>query len=207
MTDTRIHGLYAITAPELSGDHLIADCRAALHGGARLLQYRHKAATDTERLAQAQRLVALCREHDAPLIINDDLALARRCGADGVHLGQTDGGVAEARHQLGEQAIIGVSCHGDLALAHAATKAGASYVAFGRFFESHTKPHAPAADPAVLGEPLPLAKVAIGGVTPDNGARLIRAGASALAVIHALFASHDIEATARQFARLFSEES
>ena len=208
MMDARIHGLYAITAPALSGSaYLLEDCAAALRGGARLLQYRDKQASDSERLTHSHSLASLCREHGAWLIINDDLALARRCGAAGVHLGQSDGDVAEARRQLGDQAIIGVSCHNDPALARRAVAAGASYVAFGRFFQSHTKPQAPAADPSVLAEPLPVPKVAIGGVTPDNGASLIRAGASALAVIHALFASQDIEATARQFARLFPEDS
>lgn len=201
-----IRGLYAITDPQLTpGEKLLPACAAALSGGARLLQYRDKQATPDQRMEQAMALSQLCQQHNAQLIINDDIALAQACGA-GLHLGQSDGNVAEARASLGPDAIIGVTCHACLDLAHAAIASGASYVAFGRFFPSKTKPGAPAADADVLGHDLPVPKVAIGGVTPDNGAGLIRAGASALAVIHALFASDDIEATARQFARLFSEE-
>lgn len=202
-----IRGLYAITDPSLIAparlEHSVA---AALDGGARLVQYRDKPASPAERLQRATALRQLCEARGARLLVNDDLELAIAVGAHGVHLGQSDGDIADARRRLGSDAIIGVTCHANTALADAAVAAGASYVAFGRFFPSHTKPKAPPAAVDVLGHDLPVPKVAIGGITPDNAAQLIRAGASALAVIHALFASDDIEATARRFARLFPED-
>lgn len=207
MAEYRVQGLYAITDPTLiAADQLLTAVTAALAGGARLVQYRDKLASPAERLQRASALRQLCDDHGARLLVNDDLELAIRAGAHGVHLGQSDGDVRVARARLGADAIIGVTCHGDQALADAAAAAGASYVAFGRFFPSHSKPQAPAAPTSVLGHDLPVPKVAIGGITPDNAPQLIRAGASALAVIHALFASDDIEATARRFARLFPED-
>src|SRR5690606_21849378 len=116
-----------------------------------------------------------------------------------------DGGVRAARDLLGPDAIIGVSCHGDARLAQQTASEGASYVAFGRFFPSHTKPQAPGADSTVLATALPVPKVAIGGITPDNAGQVIDAGVGASAVLHGLFASDDIEATARRFATLFPE--
>ena len=204
----RIRGLYAITDPQLTpADRLLTCCEAALRGGARLLQYRDKQAGSAERRRHAESLRDLCRDHNATLLINDDVALAAAIGATGVHIGQQDGAVSDARARLGAQALIGVSCHGSEALAQAAVTDGADYVAFGRFFVSHTKPQAAAAEIAVLATPLPVAKVAIGGITPDNAAPLINAGADALAVIHGLFAAPDIASRARAFQRLFTEDS
>ena len=206
MADVR--GLYAITDPQLiPAERLEQACAAALRGGARLLQYRDKPASSAERQQRASRLAALCRDHGALFLINDDPELAAEVGADGVHLGQSDGAVARARALLGPDAIIGVTCHGSLELARAAAAAGADYVAFGRFHASRTKPGAVAADPSILTAPLPLPRVAIGGITPDNAPALIAAGADAVAVIHSLFSAPDIEAQARRFARLFSEET
>lgn len=212
MANARIRGLYAITDPQLiGGERLLPACEQALRGGARILQYRDKNAARAELIENGRALKLLCQRYGALLLINDDSSLAAEIEADGVHIGQTDGDIARAREHLGDHAIIGVTCHGDVQLAQRAIEQGADYVAFGRFFASHTKPHAPAADIKVLSEPLfhsnrMVAKVAIGGVTPDNAPQLVRAGASALAVIHALFASDDIEATARRFARLFPED-
>jgi thiamine-phosphate pyrophosphorylase len=200
-----IRGLYAITDPALiPAEQLLAACEAALRGGARLLQYRDKPASQAERRQRATSLRDLCRDHGALLLINDDPQLAATIGADGVHIGQSDGGVQRARQLLGPDAIIGITCHGDPELAKAAAEAGANYVAFGRFYPSRTKPGAAAANPAVLATALPLPKVAIGGVTPDNASALIAAGADAVAVIHSLFSAADIEAQARLFANLFS---
>lgn len=200
-----IRGLYAITDPTLiPAERLLAACEAALRGGARLLQYRDKPASQTERLQRAASLRDLCRDYGAMLLINDDPELAAEIGADGVHIGQSDGGIQHARQLLGPEGIIGVTCHGSADLAISAAEAGANYVALGRFYPSHTKPGAAAANPAVLATSLPLPKVAIGGVTPDNAPALIAAGADAVAVIHSLFSAADIEAQARLFANLFS---
>ena len=127
--------------------------------------------------------------------------------AAGVHLGQGDTALIDARRLLGEQAIIGITCHADLALAQAAREQGANYLAFGRFYPSTTKPNAPAADTQVLGlaKQFQLPVTAIGGITLSNAEPLIRAGADLLAVAGGLF-STDISATAkraREFSRLF----
>lgn len=204
---SRISGLYAVTDPLLTpGDRMLEAAEAALSGGARLLQYRDKGADQATRLHRAARLALICRDHGATFIVNDDAALAAQVEADGVHLGQSDGALATARGLLGTGKLIGVSCHGRLDLAEKAAQAGADYLALGRFFPSHTKPEAPSVDLDTLIEArrrfdLPL--VAIGGVTADNGATLIEAGADALAVVHALFGATDIAAAARRLSALF----
>lgn len=204
----KIQGLYAITDPTLvPASQLLQACAAALRGGARLLQYRDKLASASEQRQRAASLRDLCRDHGALFLINDDPELAADIGADGVHIGQSDGGIERARQLLGEQAVIGISCHGSPDLARAAAEAGANYVAFGRFYPSVTKPQAPAADPAVLATDLAIPVVAIGGITPDNASTLIRAGADAVAVVHSLFSATDIEAQARAFSRLFNATS
>ncbi|MFN2360852.1 MAG: thiamine phosphate synthase [Marinobacter sp.] len=202
-------GLYAITDSQLlPADRLLAAVDAALRGGAVLVQYREKSAPQPERLRQARDLAALCRNAGVPLIINDDPELARRCSAAGVHLGQSDHSLVYARQQLGEHAIIGATCHADLALAASADRDGADYLAFGRFFNSTTKPDAPAADTSVLARARQFGKpvTAIGGITVDNGETLIRAGADQLAVVGGLFHGGlaSIEERARQFTRLFA---
>lgn len=201
-----IRGLYAVTDPDLTpGERLFDACEQALRGGARLLQYRDKGATAAQRAQRAARLRALCTRYGALFIVNDDPWLAARVGADGVHLGLEDTTLEVARDLLGPDAIIGVTCHADVARARAMANAGADYVAFGRFYPSRSKPTAPPAPLAVLSTPLPVPRVAIGGITPDNARPLIAAGAAAVAVIHGLFGSNDIERTARHFAGLFQE--
>jgi thiamine-phosphate pyrophosphorylase len=118
-----------------------------------------------------------------------------------VHLGQSDGSVREARRLLGDAAIIGVTCHSDLELARRAKAEGASYVAFGRFYGSSTKPLAQAADPAVLvmaSREIALPVVAIGGIGSDNMAPLLRAGAHTLAVCHSLFGAPNVAGAAKE---------
>ena len=201
------HGLYAVTEPGLiaTGDWATR-VNAAIAGGAALIQYRDKADAEPHRLDQLRAIVTLCHAQGVPLIVNDDITLATAVGADGVHLGRDDARLAAARQALGAHAIIGVSCYNDLSRAVVAAEAGADYVAFGRFFPSHTKPHAPRADAEILS----LAKrrvnvpvVAIGGITADNGAALIAAGADLLAVIHGVFGQADVTAAARSIAGLF----
>ncbi|TBW49666.1 thiamine phosphate synthase [Marinobacter halodurans] len=201
-------GLYAITDPDLlPGDRLVPAVEAAIRGGAVLVQYRDKEATETERLARARDLVSLCTDNQVPLLINDDAALAKRVGAAGAHLGQEDGNLAEARSLLGPEAILGKTCHASLELARAARDAGADYLAFGRFFPSMTKPGAPAATPDILqrAQSLGLPLSAIGGVSLENAPLLIANGADLLAVIGGLFGTDDIEARARAFTDLFAK--
>ncbi|AMO74404.1 MULTISPECIES: thiamine phosphate synthase [Pseudomonas] len=206
----KLRGLYAITDSKLLADgRLLPYVEAALRGGARLLQYRDKSADESRRLREAEALRELCERHGATLIINDDAELAARLGVS-VHLGQTDGSLAAARALLGRQAIIGATCHGSLQLADQAVAEGADYVAFGRFFQSLTKPGASEASPELLEQArarfanVPL--VAIGGVSLDNAPELIGRGADLLAVINALFAADtpaEVERRARAFAALF----
>jgi thiamine-phosphate pyrophosphorylase len=182
----------------------------AIAGGARVIQYRDKArgrAGDTERrLAEARALHAVCHAAGVPFIINDDLALAAAVAANGIHLGRDDAAPAEARRLLGADAIIGVSCYDRLELAEAAQAAGADYVAFGSFFPSSTKPLAVRAGLDLLRrarDRIRVPLVAIGGITPENGAALIAAGADLLAVISGIFGGPDPRTAARRYASLF----
>lgn len=202
-------GLYAITdGALLPPERLIGAVEAALRGGAVLVQYREKSLPFPERLTQARNLAAACDNARVPLIINDDPTLAKRAGASGVHLGQSDSSLQAARESLGDGAIIGATCHASMDLARSADSAGADYLAFGRFFPSSTKPDAPAASPDILATARSFSKpvTAIGGITLHNGESLIRAGADMLAVVGGLFDGDDqlIEDQARQFTRLFS---
>lgn len=203
-----LRGLYAITDEHLlPGKLLLERVEAALATGLALLQYRNKLSTSAQRQAQAEALLALCRRYNTPLLINDDVALCLAVGADGVHLGQGDSGLQLARQQLGPRAIIGITCHSDLTLASRAEEDGASYVAFGRFFPSATKPHALPAEIAILPRAraaLRIPIVAIGGINAENGATLLTAGADMLAVIHDLFAFPDVESRARELNSLFA---
>ncbi len=203
----RLRGLYAVTDPGLVPRETVGKAvAAAIRGGARVVQYRDKTATGGERLGTARRLAEVCRRAGVLFIVNDDPGLAAEVGADGVHLGREDAAMEEARALLGAEAVIGVSCYTDLERARRAAAAGADYVAFGRFFPSRTKPDAAQATPDLLEQArreLDLPVVAIGGITPENGAALISAGADMLAVVHALFGQPDIEAAARRFTRLF----
>ena len=133
-----LRGLYAITDSQLLTGKLLPFVEAALDGGLTLLQYRDKSSDDARRLREAEALRNLCERYKAHLIINDDAELAARLEV-GVHLGQTDGPLTPARALLGRKAIIGSTCHSQIELAEQAAKEGASYVAFGRFFNSSTK--------------------------------------------------------------------
>ena len=200
-------GLYAITeSRQTPPGTLIEQVSLAIDGGAVLIQYREKHLAREERGREARALARLCRERNIPLIINDDIELAASCDAAGVHLGQDDAPVSRARRRLGRGAIIGVSCYNQLERAHAAAGTEASYVAFGRFFPSNTKPGAVRALPALLTQArreIKLPIVAIGGITPENGAELVHAGADLLAVIHGVFGQPDISAAAQAYAALF----
>ncbi|MDH0302382.1 MULTISPECIES: thiamine phosphate synthase [unclassified Pseudomonas] len=205
----KLRGLYAITDSQLLAGRFLSHVEAALEGGVRLLQYRDKSDDAARRLREAEALRTLCERYDTALIINDDAELAARLGV-GVHLGQTDGPLTPARALLGRQAIIGSTCHASLELAQQAASEGASYVAFGRFFNSVTKPGAPAASVDLLEQAraqvkLPIA--VIGGVTLDNAAPLVAHGADLLAVIHGLFgadSAQEVTRRARAFNALFA---
>lgn len=198
-----LRGLYAITDGPRAD--LVEACAAALDGGARLLQYRDKGGDPARRLHEARALQALCAQRGVPLIVNDDVELAAAVGAAGVHLGEDDAAVDAARQRLGAGAVVGVSCYDSINRARRLAAAGADYLAFGAFFPSPTKPLARRATTDLLRAAKPLGRplVAIGGLTPDNAAALVDAGADCLAVISALFGTPDVGATARRFAALF----
>ncbi|MGC2048794.1 MAG: thiamine phosphate synthase [Gallionella sp.] len=201
----RISGLYAITPDEQDTAELLRKVRLALLGGARVLQYRNKVADQAARMEQARALRELTNQFNVPLIINDDIRMAKEIDADGVHLGGSDESLTAGRAVLGSGKLIGMSCYNRLALAHEAERQGADYVAFGSFFVSMVKPDAVAALPDLLRQAqreIAVPLVAIGGITMLNGPQLLEAGADALAVISALFGAKDIQGTARQFANL-----
>ncbi|MGH8278508.1 MAG: thiamine phosphate synthase [Gammaproteobacteria bacterium] len=206
--NTRLRGLYVITDNGLTpGPRLATAVTAALRGGAHLVQYRDKSTDQARRAREARALLAVCRAHEIPFVVNDDVELAAQVGADGVHVGSEDAPLAEARVRLGPHAVIGVSCYGSLARALAAERAGADYVAFSSPYSSPTKPGAGTAPRTLLTEAraqLTIPICSIGGITPANGGELIKAGADMLAVISGVFAQADIEAAARRYARLFN---
>ena len=197
-------GLYLVTPDESDGERLLARVRPLLADAA-CLQYRNKAADADLRLRQARALRALCAQSGVPLIINDDVALAAAVDADGVHLGEHDADIGDARARLGATAIIGVSCYDVLARAQRAAAAGADYVAFGAFFASPTKPGARHATPELLRQAaaLGLPRVAIGGITPENAGIVVAAGADLIAVISGVFDAPDPVAAARTCRALF----
>ncbi len=205
----KLRGLYAVTDSQLLAGRFLSYVEAALDGGVCLLQYRDKSGDQARRLREAEALMKLCERYGTRLIINDDAELAARLGV-GVHLGQTDGPLTPARALLGRDAIIGATCHAQLELAEQAAREGASYVAFGRFFNSVTKPGAPAASLDLLDQTrarvkLPIA--VIGGITLDNAAPLVARGADLLAVIHGLFgadSAQEVSRRARAFNALFT---
>lgn len=203
-----LRGLYVITDPALTpAERLLLQVEAALKGGATVVQYRDKTSSPEEKLSHAKALRALCSDYQRTLIINDDIELCHQVGADGVHLGQTDTTVAAARQRLGYTAFIGATCHNSVSLAHQAVKDGASYVAFGRFFSSQTKPDAPPAnlcDLAAAIPTLPVPAVAIGGITLERAPTLLAAGFAMLAVIQDVFARADTEAHCARYRTLFN---
>lgn len=209
MAYVTIKGLYAVTPDITDTMCVLSMVKSALVGGANVVQYRNKLADSALKMTQAVALLALCRAHGVPLIINDDVALANAIDADGVHLGATDGDIAHARKTLGADKIIGASCYGQLALATRVVQDGADYVAFGACFASSTKPNAPVASLSLFRDAkhLDVPMVAIGGITLHNVAQLKAAGADAIAVINALFNADDIQQTAQQFNQLFNDDS
>ncbi len=199
-----LRGLYAITQTKnKTADIIINEVIAAIKGGAVVVQFRDKEPLDAIYLAD--QLVKVCHEYKVPLLINDDIELAIKVGADGVHIGREDGAISEARDRLGADAIIGVSCYNFVEQAFDAQEQGATYVAFGRFFPSSSKPLAALAELDTLRKAkflLDIPIVAIGGILPENGGPLLTAGADLLAVIGGLFETQP-EQSARAYQALF----
>ena len=199
-------GLYIVTPDWDDTDKLLQVTEQALQGGAALLQYRHKSADAALRQQQAEALLALCRRYQRPFIINDYVDLCLALDADGIHVGGTDASVAEVRAKVGADKIVGASCYGDLELAHAAYRAGASYVAFGGFYPSRVKKYPVTTPPDIVTRAkaeIALPNVVIGGMTQENALPLIAAGADMVAAISSVYLAEDPAAAARSFVALF----
>ena len=222
-------GVYAITPQQENTALLLTQVKQALEGGVRVIQYRNKSNNDSLRLEQASRILELCHQFSVPLIVNDDVELTRRIAADGVHLGGDDMPLEKARSQLSAKQIIGISCYNNLEKAQDAARKGADYLAFGSCFTSSTKPMAVHCPPTVLQSAvawlqefrqkkgLPTAHlapdgtlskpalVAIGGITAENGASLVKKGIQSLAVISDLFDAPNIQQRANQYQQIFTQ--
>ncbi len=202
-----LRGLYAVTPDEADTARLVAMVARVLEARPALLQYRNKTLDVFARREQAEALLRCCRKAGVAFIVNDDLALALAIGADGAHLGRDDGDIAAARAALGPARILGVSCYDEWARAEAGAKAGADYLAFGALFASPTKPQARRAPFDLLTRArreLGVAVAAIGGITLDNAAQVIDAGADLVAVITDVFSAPDPTARARAYRGLFA---
>jgi thiamine-phosphate pyrophosphorylase len=183
--------LYVVSPPRIDIPAFAETLKAALDGGpVAAFQLRLKDVDDATVLRACAALVPVCNAADVAFILNDRADLAHQAGADGVHLGQSDGSVAEARALLGKDAQIGRTCHDSRHLAMEAGEQGVDYVAFGAFYDTTTKPSHYRPDPSILAwwttiSQLPC--VAIGGIFPENAAPLVAAGADFIAVVRAVW--------------------
>jgi len=201
-----MRGLYLVTPDWNDTERLLDLTHDALRAGAALVQYRHKDASPALRIEQAHALLALCRQHGRPLVINDHLDLCVALDADGIHVGGTDDSVAAVRAALGPGKIVGASCYGDFKLARAAQAAGASYVAFGGFYPSTVKKYAVTTPGDIVTRAkaeLSVPAVVIGGMTPANARPLVALGADMVAAISSVYMAPDPCAAARAFVGLF----
>ena len=200
----RLRGLYAVTPDENGTARLCAMVGAAIDGGATAVQYRNKRAAGALRGEQAQALAKICRQRGALFIVNDDPPLAREVDADGVHIGEDDAAIAQARSFVKEGRVVGVSCYDDLACAHSAARSGADYIAFGSFFPSRVKPDARRADLSLVAaaKSLGVPVVGIGGITAQNAPLLVDAGIDAVAVISDVFGHDDLADIEKAAARI-----
>ena len=199
--------LYLISPLDVAREFPARLERALDAGAVAAFQYRVKGLDQHEAARLAAPLQEICAARDVAFIVNDSVALAKRLNADGVHLGQQDGTVAEAREILGREAQIGVTCHASRHFAMEAGEAGADYVAFGSFFPSTTKASEHRPEPELLrwwSQIFEIPCVAIGGITPENCAPLVEAGADFLAVSGAVWSGDEVAAI-RAFAERISQ--
>lgn len=199
MTEAPTCQLYLISPLDVGGDFPDRLDRALSTGAglATAFQFRVKGVDQHEAARLAAPLQEICAARDVGFIVNDSVPLAKRLKADGVHLGQSDGDVREAREELGREMQIGVTCHASRHFAMEAGEAGADYVAFGAFFPSETKASEHRPEPELIqwwSSLFEIPCVAIGGITPDNCAPLVEAGADFLAVSHAVWSGDEVAA-------------
>lgn len=201
------NGLYAITDCEhFKYDKILEKTETILRSGAALLQFRNKDRSDKKKIRLANELKILCSELNCPFIINDDLMLARIIKPDGIHLGKHDTDPGKVREYLGHL-IIGISCYNDFQRAIKAKNDAVDYVALGSFYPSITKPDAGRAKLSLITKVkrnLSIPIVAIGGITPENGKKLLDAGADYLAVISGIYTPDDPAVITRKYVELFN---
>ena len=187
----KLNGLYVIADIDCIGaDNIISKTDEVLSAGVKIIQYRDKVSTQSDRYKIAKRLRKLTQKYDSLLLINDDTQLAATIDADGVHLGKDDMSIQVARSILGENKIIGASCYASYMNVQPAIRASADYIAFGSFFRSPTKPNAPKAEIDLLQQAKQEYKIpvcVIGGITPENATTLLTSGADMIAVISGVF--------------------
>ena len=203
-----LKGLYVITDQKLiPRDRFIETVEKAIQGGAKIIQLREKDTPEEEIIRLGKELLKITRRYGIPLIINDSPKLAMEIGADGVHLGKDDTEISEARKILGGEAIIGVSCYGDIERGLQAEKEGADYLAFGTPFFTPTKPDRKTTPFEILKEAKRRIKTipifAIGGITKGNAKSVLETGVDGIAVITAVFSSPNPEEAARNLADFF----
>lgn len=203
-----LRGLYVITDKKLiPRDIFLETVEKAIRGGARIVQLREKDSTQEEVKRLGMWLLQITKKCGVPLIINDSPFLAKEMGADGVHLGKDDPSVFQARRILGGEAIIGVSCYGEIERGMQAEEEGANYVAFGTPFFTPTKPDRKGTPFEILGEAkkrittIPI--FAIGGINKENAPSVLETGVDGIAVITSVFSSSDTEKAARDLCSLF----
>jgi thiamine-phosphate pyrophosphorylase len=191
--------LYLISPLEVGGDFPARLEEALSAGPVAAFQFRVKGLSNHDAARLAAPLQEICKAHDVAFVVNDNVTLAKRLKADGVHLGQSDGDIREARTELGADVQIGVTCHNSRHLAMEAGEAGADYVAFGAFYPTTTKQVEHIAEPEILtvwSKFMEIPCVAIGGITPDNAKPLVDAGADFIAVSSAVWDHPDGRAVA-----------
>ena len=202
-----MRGLYVVTDASITDPELLyRQVDEAVAGGSRLVQFRHKATDSGLYLALAEAVLEACRRNFTPCLINDQVSIAKVLAADGAHLGQGDGTLLDARESLGPHAVLGRTCHGSQEFMEQAVADGASYCAFGRLFDSDTKPQASGLSLhqlKVLVSQCAIPTVAIGGITLDNGRQVLDTGVAMLAVSGAVFRAKEIGEAARRLSELF----
>lgn len=201
--------MYLVTSPQRPVSRMVATVAAALEGGVSFVQLRDKGSYSAEERTEAGGgLRELCRRYDVPFLVNDDPQFARRVAADGVHVGRDDPSPRVARAVLGPQAIIGATVYGKPSEEHAASSAGADYLAVGPFFPSPTKPDEPVLPMHVLDAVVHRSRLpvfAIGGVTPENAGVLARHRVAGVAVVSAIMDAPDPRRAAEAIRRAFAE--
>ena len=202
-----MRGLYVVTDASITDPELLyRQVDEAVAGGSRLVQFRHKTTDAGLYLALAEAVLEACRRNFTPCLINDQVSIAKVLAADGAHLGQGDGSLLDARQSLGPHAVLGRTCHCSQEFMEQAVADGASYCAFGRLFDSDTKPQASGLSLHQLKDLVSqcaIPTVAIGGITLDNGRQILDTGVAMLAVSGAVFRAKEIGEAARRLSELF----